>query len=121
AAARRALEAGAAAVQVGTSLLRCPEAGTSATHRGALADPSFSGTLVTRAYTGRPARALTTRFAVEHGPAAPAAYPEVHHLTRPMRVAASAAGDTDRVHLWAGVHFRRAEAKPAADVVRSFV
>ena len=119
--ARRALGAGAVAVQVGTALLRCPEAGTSATHRGALADPSFSGTVVTRAYTGRPARALTTRFAVEHGAAAPMAYPEVHHLTRPMRTAAAAAGDTDRVHLWAGVHFRRATAAAAADVVRALL
>jgi nitronate monooxygenase len=119
--ARRALEAGAVAVQVGTALLRCPEAGTSATHREALADPSFSGTVVTRAYTGRPARALTTRFAVEHGRAAPSAYPEVHHLTRPMRAAAAAAGDTDRVHLWAGVHFRRARSIPAADVVRALL
>ena len=119
--ARRALGAGAVAVQVGTALLRCPEAGTSATHRGALADPSFSGTLVTRAYTGRPARALTTRFAVEHGHSAPSAYPEVHHLTRPMRVAAAAAGDSDRVHLWAGVHFRRAGANPAAEVVRALL
>jgi nitronate monooxygenase len=119
--ARRALGSGAAAVQVGTALLRAPEAGTSATHRGALADPSFSGTLVTRAYTGRPARALTTRFAVEHGPAAPAAYPEIHHLTRPMRVAAAAVGDTDRVHLWAGVHFRKAAETPAAEVVRALV
>ncbi|MCD2195592.1 nitronate monooxygenase [Actinomycetospora endophytica] len=119
--ARRALEAGAVAVQLGTALLRCPEAGTSTTHREALADPSFSGTLVTRAYTGRPARALTTRFAVEHGPAAPAAYPEVHHLTRPMRTAAAAAGDTDRLHLWAGIHFRKAAAIPVADVVRGLV
>jgi nitronate monooxygenase len=119
--ARRALGSGAVAVQLGTALLRCPEAGTSDTHRGALADPSFSGTVVTRAYTGRPARALTTRFAVEHGPVAPAAYPEVHHLTRPMRAAAAVAGDTDRVHLWAGVHFRRAAASPAADVVRTVV
>lgn len=116
--ARRALEAGAAAVQLGTALLRCPEAGTSATHRAALADPSFSGTVVTRAYTGRAARALTTRFAVEHGPAAPVAYPDVHHLTRPMRTAAAAAGDTDRLHLWAGVHFRKATESPVGDVVR---
>lgn len=121
AAARGALGAGAVAVQLGTALLRCPEAGTSATHRAALADPSFSDTLVTRAYTGRFARALTTRFAVEHGPAAPAAYPEVHHLTRPMRTAAAAAGDTDRLHLWAGIHFRTATAAPVADVVRGLV
>lgn len=117
--ARRALEAGAVAVQLGTALLRCPEAGTSTTHRAALADPGFAGTVVTRAYTGRPARALATRFAAEHGPAAPAAYPDLHHLTRPMRAAAATAGDTDRLHLWAGTRFRQATTAPVSDVVRS--
>lgn len=115
---RRALEAGATAVQLGTAFLRTDEAGTSSTHRDALADPDVSGTLVTRAFTGRAARALTNRFAVEHGPLAPAAYPELHHLTRPIRAAAAAAGDTSRLHLWAGVHFRRADDGPAAEVVR---
>ncbi|MEJ2869287.1 nitronate monooxygenase [Actinomycetospora sp. OC33-EN08] len=118
---RRALEAGATQVQLGTAFLRTDEAGTSTTHRDALADPEFSGTTVTRAFTGRAARALTNRFAVEHGPAAPAAYPELHHLTRPLRTAAAKAGDASRLHLWAGVHFRRAAEGPAAEVVRGLV
>ncbi|MCD2185591.1 nitronate monooxygenase [Actinomycetospora soli] len=118
---RRALDAGAEQVQLGTAFLRTEEAGTSATHREALADPAFSGTTVTRAFTGRAARALTNRFAVEHGPVAPAAYPELHHLTRPIRVAAAKAGDAERLHLWAGVHFRRATAGPAAEVVRGLL
>ncbi|WP_433798976.1 nitronate monooxygenase [Actinomycetospora sp. CA-084318] len=118
---RRALDAGAEQVQLGTAFLRTDEAGTSATHRDALADPAFSGTTVTRAFTGRAARALTNRFAVEHGPAAPAAYPELHHLTRPVRTAAAKAGDTERLHLWAGVHFRRATDGPAAEVVRALL
>ena len=116
---RRALGAGATAVQLGTAFLRTDEAGTSTTHRDALADPHVSGTLVTRAFTGRPARALTNRFAVEHGPLAPAAYPELHHLTRPIRAAAAAAGDTSRLHLSAGItHFRQADGGPAAEMVR---
>ncbi|GLZ53809.1 oxidoreductase [Actinomycetospora sp. NBRC 106378] len=118
---RRALDAGASQVQLGTAFLRTDEAGTSTTHREALADPTFSGTTVTRAFTGRAARALTNRFAVEHGPAAPAAYPELHHLTRPVRTAAAKAGDATRLHLWAGVHFRRAGTGPAAEVVRALV
>ncbi|WP_018333896.1 nitronate monooxygenase [Actinomycetospora chiangmaiensis] len=118
---RRALDAGAERVQLGTAFLRTDEAGTSTTHRDALADPEFSGTTVTRAFTGRAARALTNRFAVEHGPAAPAAYPELHHLTRPVRAAAARAGDVTRLHLWAGVHFRRATTGPAADVVQGLL
>ncbi len=112
------LDAGAAAVAVGTLLLRTDEAGTSPTHRAALADPRFDETVITRAFTGRPARALLNGFIERHDGAAPVAYPAVHHLTRALRQAASGAGDADRLHLWAGTGFRNAPTGPAADVVR---
>lgn len=117
-AVRRLLDAGAQAVAVGTLLLRTDEAGTSPTHRRALGDPAFTETVLTRAFTGRPARALRNGFADRHGDAAPAAYPAVHHLTRALRQAAGAAGDADRLHLWAGTGWRSAPTGPAADVIR---
>jgi NAD(P)H-dependent flavin oxidoreductase YrpB (nitropropane dioxygenase family) len=109
-----AVRAGADLVVAGTALLRSPEAGTSAIHRAALADPARTGTVVTRAFTGRPARALPNGFIARHDPYAPIGYPAVHHLTRGMRTAAAAAGDAERVHLWAGAGFRRATDDPAA-------
>lgn len=111
------LSAGAEAVATGTLLLRTDEAGTSATHRAALDDPRFDRTTLTRAFTGRPARALINGF-VERHREAPTAYPAVHHLTRELRKAAGAAGDTDRLHLWAGTGHRQAPTGPAAEVVR---
>jgi nitronate monooxygenase len=33
---------------------------------------------------------------------APAAYPQVHYLTAPMRAAARASGEPDLINLWAG-------------------
>lgn len=111
------LAVGARAVVVGTLLLRTDEAGTSATHRAALADPRFDRTALTRAFTGRPARALVNGFTERHREA-PTAYPAVHHLTRELRRAAGAAGDTDRLHLWAGTGYRQAPTGPAAEVVR---
>jgi NAD(P)H-dependent flavin oxidoreductase YrpB (nitropropane dioxygenase family) len=117
-AVRRLLAAGAEGVAVGTLLLRTDEAGTSQAHRAALADPAFAETVVTRAFTGRPARALRNGFIDRHGSAAPDAYPAVHHLTRELRAAAGRAGDTDRLHLWAGTGYRRAAEGPAAAVVR---
>ncbi|AQP46832.1 2-nitropropane dioxygenase [Tessaracoccus aquimaris] len=116
-AVRRLLDAGAEAVAVGTLLLRTPEAGTSATHRAALADPRCSETTLTRAFTGRPARALRNEFIDRHDAHAPDAYPAVHHLTSPLRKAASAAGDAERVHLWAGTGWRSAPDRPAAEVI----
>lgn len=111
------LAAGAEAVVVGTLLLRTDEAGTSATHRAALADNGFDETLLTCAFTGRPARALLNRFADTWTDRAPVAYPAVHHLTRGLRKAASAAGDADMLHLWAGTGYRQAPEGPAAEVV----
>lgn len=117
AAVRRILEAGAESVAVGTLLLRTDEAGTSPTHRDALVDPRFERTVVTRAFTGRPARGLLNGFIERHESSAPTAYPAVHHLTRSLRQAAARAGDADRVHLWAGTGHRQAPTGPAADVL----
>jgi nitronate monooxygenase len=108
------LEAGAEAVQLGTAFLLCPEAATSEAHRRAL---TGSGeTAFTRAFTGRTARGIVNRFMTDH-PNAPSAYPQIHHLTAPLRAAARAAGDADGFNLWAGVSFARAQALPAAAVV----
>src|SRR5207248_1649729 len=95
------LQAGAMAVQVGTALLCAPEAGTSAPYRNALLQARYADTIVTRAYSGRYARGLKNRFAVEHDDQAPQAYPEINHLTRPLRAAATRAGDDSVPNLWA--------------------
>lgn len=109
--------AGADAVQVGTALLLTPEAGTGLAYRRALADPAFERTAVTRAYSGRLARGLETDFLRRHHGDAPAAYPEVHHLTVPLRRASAAAERPDLLALWAGTGWRAARPVPAATVV----
>jgi len=114
--AAAALAAGAVAVQCGTAFLRCPESGANPRHKAALADPSFTRTAVTRAFSGRPARGLVNRFMLDH-PEAPPGYPEINNATRPLRAAAAAAGDTGRMSLWAGEGFRAAAARPAAEIV----
>ena len=118
--AAAALAAGADGVQLGTVLLRTPEAGTSALHRAALGDPRFTESRPTRCYTGRYARALVNGFVAEHHDAAPAAYPHLHVLTGPMRKAAAQAGNAEVPPLWAGARWRAADAfadRPAAEVV----
>jgi nitronate monooxygenase len=106
--------AGASAVQAGTAFLLCPEAGTHAVHRAALVRPGE--TAVTRAFTGRRARGIVNRFMRDHL-SAPSAYPQINHLTAPLRAAARAAGDHDRVNLWAGTRFADAREVAARDVV----
>ncbi|WP_405150546.1 nitronate monooxygenase [Sphaerisporangium sp. NBC_01403] len=110
------LAAGAVAAQLGTAFLLAPEAGTSVAHREALR--SYDRTAVTRAFTGRRARGLVNRFLEEHTGEAPSAYPQVHHLTAPLRAAARKAGDAGAINLWAGQGFRLAEEVPAGELVR---
>ena len=113
---RAVLAAGAAAVQCGTAFLRSPESGAHPLHKAALADPRYTATTVTRAFSGRPARGLVNEFIIEHSDAPPA-YPEINNATRPLRAAAAARGDTERMSLWAGQGYRLAAELPAAEIV----
>ncbi len=114
---RELLGLGASAVAVGTVLLRTDESGASAVHKEALANAGPDQTVITRAFTGRPARGLRNGFIERHEASAPIGYPAIHHLTRPLRAAAAAAGQPDQVHLWAGTGYLQARTGPAAEVV----
>lgn len=107
------LAAGAAAAQIGTAFLRCPEAGTSPVQRAAVA--SAAPTAMTRAFTGRLARGIRNRFMDGHD--APVAYPELHYLTAPLRAAGRRSGDSDLVNLWAGQTHELGRELPAAALV----
>jgi nitronate monooxygenase len=111
-----ALAAGATAGQLGTAFMRCPEAGTARVLREALATPG--PTALTRAFTGRLARGIRNRFMDEHDDHAPIAYPEVHHLTAPLRREGRERGDLDLVNLWAGEAHELAQERAAAQIVR---
>jgi nitronate monooxygenase len=111
------LSRGALAAQIGTSFLRADEAGTKPAHRDALVSPEFTVTAITRSFSGRYARGLLNDFMREHEADAPLGYPEVNQLTGPLRAAAAAAHDPQRLHLWAGVGFRHAQAASAAAIL----
>jgi nitronate monooxygenase len=113
------LGVGATAVALGTAFLGCPEAGTAPVHRHALTHRT--GTTVTRAFTGRSARALTTTWTELFTEAAPAAYPHVHHLTAPLRAHGRATGEAELVNLWAGTGHERLRSLPAAELARLLV
>lgn len=109
---------GAGLTQHGTAFLRTDEAGTLRPHREALTDPRFAETVLTRAFSGRWVRALRNRFTDDH-PHAPAAYPALNQLTRPLRAAAAKQGDPDGMGMYAGTNFRLAQAAPAAEILAS--
>jgi nitronate monooxygenase len=110
------LAAGALAAQCGTAFLRCAESGAHPLHKAALADPRYTATTLTRAFSGRPARGLVNRFILDHA-GAPAAYPEINNATRPLRAAAAARGDPEGMSLYAGQGYRSATTLPAGEII----
>ncbi|WP_134773595.1 NAD(P)H-dependent flavin oxidoreductase [Ornithinimicrobium flavum] len=115
---RRALAAGAVAVQVGTALLLATEAGTSPTYRAALRDPNLTHRVTTRAFTGRVAGAVRNAWVEELEGLVPSAFPVVDQVTRPIRRAAAEAGDVHGIHVWAGSGWRAAQDRSAREIVR---
>ena len=111
-----ALMLGASAVQVGTVLLRTPEAGLPAPWADAIGGAAPEDTMATRAFSGRTARAIRNVYAESAMPD-PAPYPLQRAFTAPMRAAAQAAGDTDRMQMWAGQSARLARTDGAAELV----
>ena len=113
------LAAGAAAAQLGTAFLRCPEAGTSQAQRDAVA--TATPTAMTRAFTGRLARGIRNQFLDDHSHHAPAAYPQVHYLTSPVRAAGRNAGNLDLINLWAGQTHELSRELPAAELITALM
>ena len=113
---RAVIAAGAVAAQCGTAFLRCPESGAHPRYKAALTDPHYTATTLTRAFSGRLARGLANQFIRDHQDA-PAAYPEINNATRPLRAAAAADADTERMSLWAGQGWRSATEQPAGEII----
>jgi nitronate monooxygenase len=114
---------GAAGVQIGTAFLRCPETSIAPHYREALAHASDESTQVTRAFTGRPARALRNRFTteMEAGDREALAFPLQASLTAPFRALAGRPAAPDFAPMWAGQAAALARDVPAATLVEILV
>lgn len=117
---RAALALGAAAAQVGTAYLLCPEATTSAVHRAALKHEHARHTALTNIFSGRPARGIVNRIVRELGPMNPAAppFPLATVASAALRSAAEKVGSGDFSPLWAGQNTCGCREIPAAELTR---
>lgn len=123
-----ALKLGAAAAQLGTAFLPCPESGAPASYKQALLNAKADTTGITRAFSGRPARGLTNRFiAMVNSKMASGKeefilpFRQQNDLTRPMRNAAGQKGVPDYISLWAGQGVTRSRQMPAAALVKALL
>jgi nitronate monooxygenase len=118
-----AMTLGAAAVQLGTAFLPCPESGAHAVYKRALLEAKRDATVITRAYSGRPARGIANTFIamVAGNEQAILPFRQQNDLTRPMRNAAGRLGDAGYISLWAGQGVARSRVMPAAELVRTLV
>ncbi len=112
-----ALTLGASAVVMGTAFLRCPETKLHPAWAHALAKTTPEQTILSRAFTGKPARSIATdyvRAALAPDAPTPAPYPVQRGLTTPMRLEAQKAGDVQRMQVWAGQSAALARAESAS-------
>ncbi|MBN7798332.1 NAD(P)H-dependent flavin oxidoreductase [Parahaliea mediterranea] len=120
---RAAMDLGAAAVQLGTAFILCPESAANAAYRRNLQGPLASRTRITSNISGRPARGLPNRFYAELDAGAPTVpdYPIAYDAGKALGAAAAAAGCEDFAVQWAGQGAPLARDLPAAELVRRLV
>ena len=112
-----ALALGASAVQIGTAYLFCPEAKIVAPHRAALKAALDDDTVLTRVFTGRPARGIVNRVVREVGAMSelPPEFPLAGGALMPLRAKSEPAGSGDFTPLWSGQAMRLGREMPAAE------
>jgi nitronate monooxygenase len=119
-----ALALGAAAAQMGTAFILCPESAADESYRSGLRGERASRTRLTASISGRPARGMLNRF-IAHGEASghplPADYPVAYDLAKQLHRAASVQGSFDCAAHWAGQGAPLARALPAGRLVELLV
>lgn len=111
-----AMVLGAAGVQVGTAFLACPEAAIHPLHREALRSVEAEATTITRAFSGRPARAIRNRF-TDLEALDPIAFPAQLSISGPLATTASEQGSSEFLAMWAGQAAPMVRGLPAAELV----
>ena len=114
-----ALSLGAAAAQMGTAFLACDESGANAAYIKALLSAHEDQTIITRAFSGRPARGVRNDFIDRwnHSGLATMSFPWHNTLTRAVRRAGASRNDSSVQSLWAGQGLRMLRQGPATEIM----
>ena len=114
------LRLGAAAAQLGTAFIACPESSADSGYRAALLGGAAGQTMMTTAISGRPARCLANRFTalgagIERGMVPD--YPIAYGAGKALHAAAKTQGEFGYGAQWAGEGARLARVHPADELV----
>jgi nitronate monooxygenase len=114
---------GASAAMLGTAFLVSTESAAPQVHKQAILNAERDNTVITRAFSGRPARGLPNKFiqTLMGRENAILPYPLQNAFTRAMRTAAAQQGNPDFLSLWAGQGLTKARSMSAADLVNALV
>jgi nitronate monooxygenase len=114
-----ALALGAAAAQLGTAFIACPESGAPQPYKDALLHPHEMATIVSTAFSGRPARVLRNKFVKEMqmNNATIAPFPFHNILTKDIRTAAAKVNRKDLMALYAGQNYPLITNLPAGEII----
>ncbi|MBM7703689.1 NAD(P)H-dependent flavin oxidoreductase [Metabacillus iocasae] len=101
---RAALALGASGVQMGTQFLTTIESGAHPAYQQALLNSNEESTVVTKSFSGRPARGIKNKFIKEFEAqkVAPLPFPTQNTLTSDIRKAAASQHNSEYMSLWAG-------------------
>ncbi len=118
------LALGAQAIQMGTRFLPSAESGAHDVYKQALLHSTEDSTVITNAFSGRPARGIRNEF-IRHWEATgiqPLSFPTQNTLTRDIRNASARQHNAEYMALWAGQGTRLlTDRQPAADIVREIM
>lgn len=119
-----ALALGAEAVQIGTRFLLAEEAGTHPAYQQKVIDSNEEQTVITKSFSGRPARGISNRFIKEFEKAGtrPLPFPSHNTVTRDIRTAAAQQNNSEFMSLWAGQSLRLVnDQMPAAQILEEIM
>ncbi|MFP6561859.1 NAD(P)H-dependent flavin oxidoreductase [Paraburkholderia sp. B3] len=121
---RAALDLGAAAAQLGTAFILCPESAANASYRTNLKSERAATTRLTSVLSGRPARGMVNRliaFGESPESPAPAPYPVAYDAAKQLNAAAAKLGNHEFAAQWAGQGAPLVRELPAAQLVQTLV
>jgi nitronate monooxygenase len=121
---RAMLDLGAAAAQLGTAFVLCPESAANVAYRQNLKSERAARTRLTEVISGRPARGMVNRlitFGEAAGSPPTAGYPMTYDVAKQLNAVASQQGNHEFAAQWAGQGAPLAREMSAAELMQVLV